>query len=138
MKFRRQHPLGKFVLDYYCEQQKLCLELDGDSHRDRARYDFDRQAWIEAQGIRVLRFGNDDVLENLERVLESILKFCGIRNERFFPEPGKEFDVTKVRAEIQFPSPQPSPAGELNAMEDQLAGEGARQVPSPRNQATTP
>jgi very-short-patch-repair endonuclease len=111
LKFRRQHPLGKLVLDFYCEEQKLCLELDGDSHRDRAQYDCERQTWIEGQGIRVLRFGNDDVLENLESVLESILKFCGIKNERFFPQPGKEFDVSKVQTEMQLPSPQPSPDG---------------------------
>jgi very-short-patch-repair endonuclease len=131
LKFRRQQPLGKFVLDIYCEAQKLGLELDGNSHRDQAQYDRERQTWIEEQGVRVLRFGNDDVLDNLESVLETVLKFCGIRNERFFPETGKEFDVTKFTAKKILPSPQPSPAGQSHDMGSSLAGEGANPVPLP-------
>src|SRR5947207_2002021 len=78
LKFRRQHPLGPFVLDYYCHEARIAIELDGDSHDGRYQYDADRQRLIEQQGIRVLRFGNDDVLHDMDSVLLAILKACGV------------------------------------------------------------
>src|SRR5689334_9930632 len=78
LKFRRQSPLGGFVLDFYCEDHKLALELDGNSHNNRAAYDRSRQAWIEEQGIRVLRFANDDVIKDMETVLKAILIACKV------------------------------------------------------------
>ena len=96
LKFRRQHPVGRFIVDFYCDEHRLAVELDGQSHNDRAAHDAARSAWLEQQGVRVLRFHNDDVLEDVEPVLAAIAKAAGI--DVFDPE-------------TQPPSPQPSPKG---------------------------
>lgn len=72
LKFRRQHPIGPFITDFYCAERKLVIEIDGDSHAEKARYDASRTAWLEEQGIRVIRFNNRDVLDNLPGMLEMI------------------------------------------------------------------
>ena len=78
MKFRRQHPVGPFVADFYCHDHKLVIELDGDSHEGRAEYDARRTEYLKAQGVRVVRFGNDDVIQDMDAVLTAILLTCGI------------------------------------------------------------
>ncbi|MGC8906178.1 MAG: endonuclease domain-containing protein [Desulfomonilaceae bacterium] len=73
-KFRRQHPIEPYVLDFYCHEARLAVELDGGQHNEpdaRAR-DEQRTSFLEAQGIRVLRFWNNDVLSNTEGVLQAI------------------------------------------------------------------
>jgi very-short-patch-repair endonuclease len=72
IKFRRQHPLGPYVLDFFCEAHKLAVEVDGGDHVDRATADATRTAWLNAHGCRVLRFWNNDVMQNLPGVLETI------------------------------------------------------------------
>jgi very-short-patch-repair endonuclease len=71
-KFRRQHPLGPYVLDFFYETHKLVIEVDGGQHADRAADDAVRTAWLEKEGCRVLRFWNNDVLINLDGVLQTI------------------------------------------------------------------
>ncbi len=73
-KIRRQHPVGRFIVDFYCAQAKLIIEIDGDTHAepDQAEYDQARTSWLEAQGYRVIRFQNADVHKNLEAVLAAI------------------------------------------------------------------
>jgi very-short-patch-repair endonuclease len=73
-KIRRQHPLDRFIVDFYCAQAKLIIEVDGDTHAapDQAEYDQARTIWLEAQGYRVIRFQNAEVHKNLEAVLEAI------------------------------------------------------------------
>jgi len=73
-KFRRQHGVGPYVLDFYCPEHKLAIEIQGGVHQDvlRCAYDEDRQAWLEVQGIRVLSFDNRDLLESLEYVVGMI------------------------------------------------------------------
>src|SRR2546423_1250880 len=70
-KFRRQHPVGNRILDFYCEEAKLAIELDGAGHcYDLKRGDdLDREIGLYENGIRVLRFDNSDVFENLDWVL---------------------------------------------------------------------
>ena len=75
-KFRRQVPLGPYVVDFLCERARLVVELDGGHHCERVGYDSERTAWLGAQGYRVERFWNTDVLQNLEGVwarLEELL-----------------------------------------------------------------
>jgi very-short-patch-repair endonuclease len=78
-KFRSQYGVGQFVVDFYCTELKLAIEVDGDSHfQDSAQeYDQERQAFIESMGIRFLRFTNDEVHENLEGVLDRIIQKIG-------------------------------------------------------------
>ena len=73
-KFRRQYSVGPYVLDFYCPVLKLALEIDGSSHDgdDAQEYDEQRQRYIEALGIRFLRFTNADVHQNLEGVVTRI------------------------------------------------------------------
>jgi very-short-patch-repair endonuclease len=95
IKFRRQHPVANYVADFACEQLRLIIELDGDSHTERFKYDLDRQRAIEALGYRVLRFGNDDVLNHQESVLNAILLACGIHPDLPHPNPLPEGEGTE-------------------------------------------
>ena len=75
-KFRRQHSVGRYIVDFYCPSERLAIELDGDSHfTDEAReYDRERTAFLNTLNIRVLRFHNTDVYENLDAVCDRILE----------------------------------------------------------------
>jgi len=72
--FRRQAPIGPYVVDFFCPAKRLIIELDGGHHNEdeTARRDRERQAWLESQGYRVVRFWNSDVTGNLTAVLERI------------------------------------------------------------------
>ena len=74
LKFRRQQPIGPYILDFYCHDYKLCIELDGGQHytSNGQQNDKDRMAFIALRGIHVLRFSNLDVMRNLEGVLLTI------------------------------------------------------------------
>jgi very-short-patch-repair endonuclease len=76
LRFTRQKPLGQFVADFYCARRQLAVEIDGDSHFDsRAeRKDTLRSAALRAEGIRVLRFTNLEVMRNFSGVCERILE----------------------------------------------------------------
>jgi very-short-patch-repair endonuclease len=73
-KFRRQHPIGKYIVDFCCLNERLVIELDGGQHADRQVYDEMRTRFLESQGFRVLRFWDDDVFKQTECVLEEIRK----------------------------------------------------------------
>jgi very-short-patch-repair endonuclease len=74
LKFRRQYPVGRYFVDFYCPQHRLAVETDGLTHDDaRAQtQDTHRDACLRARGIRVLRFQDDEVMSNFEGVLEMI------------------------------------------------------------------
>jgi very-short-patch-repair endonuclease len=72
-KFRRQVPLGAFVLDFVCQEAKLIIELDGSQHANQTAYDTARTDWLATQGYRVLRFWNNDLTQNEAGVLTQIL-----------------------------------------------------------------
>ena len=76
LKFRRQHPLGRFIVDFYCPSRTLAVELDGHSHAEQEDYDRARTEWLESQGNRVIRFTNREVQESLPAVLEAIEEAC--------------------------------------------------------------
>ena len=71
-KFRRQHPVDGFVLDFYCSEGRLAVEIDGDIHRFQKEQDRERQMIIESKGIEFLRFTNEDVMDNTDDVLRTI------------------------------------------------------------------
>ena len=72
LKFRRQHSLGRFVVDFYCAKANLVIEVDGPVHDGHAERDISRQEYIEALGFRVLRFTNDQIDNSLESVVGCI------------------------------------------------------------------
>ena len=76
LAFRRQHPIGPYIVDFYCALLKLAIELDGDSHGNdaAARYDEKRRDFIAGKGIQIIRFWNSDIHERLDGVLADILE----------------------------------------------------------------
>jgi very-short-patch-repair endonuclease len=72
LKFRRQHPVGSVVLDFYCPACKLAIELDGAVHDHQRDHDASRTDSLMQYGYRVIRFQNEEVLQNLDAVLERI------------------------------------------------------------------
>jgi len=72
LKFRPQHPVGPFILDFWCPARKLVVELDGDIHQGQEDYDDARTKQLESYGYRVIRFHNEEVLADLPSVLEKI------------------------------------------------------------------
>lgn len=69
VKFRRQHPVGSYILDFACIELKLAVELDGGQHAELQTHDHVRTLWLESQGWKVLRFWNNQVLQDIESVL---------------------------------------------------------------------
>jgi very-short-patch-repair endonuclease len=76
-RFRRQHPIGPYIADFACVENKVVIELDGGQHQEQVSYDERRTAFMQAQGWRVLRFWNNDVLSNLEGVLARVVDALG-------------------------------------------------------------
>lgn len=74
LKFRRQQPMGIYIVDFVSFEQKLVIELDGGQHNEKEAIEKDneRTKWLEDKGYRVLRFWNNEVLKNMEGVLEKI------------------------------------------------------------------
>lgn len=75
-KFRRQHSVGYYILDFYCPEERLAIEIDGDSHEKNGHklYDKSRTEFLDSLRIRVLRFKNEEVINNLHIVIEQIRK----------------------------------------------------------------
>ena len=90
-KFRRQFPVGRYIVDFVCHEYKLVIELDGGHHQDQQEYDAVRSEWLQSRGFEVLRYRDNDVLTDVDSVLESI------------------GEVLRRRGEEVSPSPQPSP-----------------------------
>src|SRR5579883_2185948 len=76
LSFRRQTPIGNYIVDFVAHSHKLIVEVDGESHdfEERLRHDERRDQWFASRGYRVLRFTNDDLMRNLEGVVSSILQ----------------------------------------------------------------
>jgi very-short-patch-repair endonuclease len=72
--FRRQHPIGKYIVDFCAPRQKLIIELDGGQHADQLEYDEQRTKFLQSRGYRVVRFWNNDVLRNTQGVMSVILE----------------------------------------------------------------
>ncbi|MEN9307004.1 MAG: hypothetical protein RL173_936 [Fibrobacterota bacterium] len=98
LKFKRQKPIGRFIVDFVCHECALVVEVDGGYHAEQVEYDEARTAWLKSQGFQVLRFWNHEVLRQTESVLRRILEAASA------------------------PSPFPSPVGERHPLPQ--AGEG--------------
>jgi len=75
-KFRRQHSVGAYVIDFYCPEKELALELDGESHNTKKarEHDMERKEHLERFGIHSLRFKNEEVFDDIKKVLSSIVE----------------------------------------------------------------
>jgi very-short-patch-repair endonuclease len=87
-KFRRQHPIGRFIADFCCLEYGLVVELDGGQHAMRGEADQRRSVFLGRRGFRVLRFWDNQVLEDIDAVLEQIVE--ALRDPRPYPLPGRE------------------------------------------------
>ena len=76
LKFRRQHPYEHYVLDFFCVEHQLIVELDGSVHDvlDQAAYDEERTSFLNEHGLRVIRFRNEEVKKSLPNVLQTIIE----------------------------------------------------------------
>lgn len=77
LKFRRQHPFGNYVLDFYCHEIKLCVEADGSIHQEKdiAEYDLERTKVLNENGISVLRFTNESIISSMAKVINEIEEY---------------------------------------------------------------
>ena len=71
-KFKRQKPIGCYVVDFVCLEEKLIIELDGGQHAENVEYDQQRDSWLKSEGYTVLRFWNNELMGETEGVLERI------------------------------------------------------------------
>jgi very-short-patch-repair endonuclease len=74
LHFRKQHPYGMYIIDFYCDKAGLAIEVDGKIHKTRLTYDKERTDYLESTGLKVIRFTNDDILNRLEWVISEIRK----------------------------------------------------------------
>jgi very-short-patch-repair endonuclease len=101
LKFRRQYVVGPYIVDFYCSEKNTAIEIDGRSHNERQEYDKERTRFPAAQGIRVLRYSNDDVIEDADAVAEAIAVALGWKDgDNNLKENG---DNESGNAEIPFP-----------------------------------
>jgi very-short-patch-repair endonuclease len=77
-KFRKQHPIGDYVVDFYCAEKRLAVEIDGIAHdmSDRPARDSQRDAWLRTQGIDILRLSAAEVLDDVSAAADAIVRYC--------------------------------------------------------------
>jgi methionyl-tRNA synthetase len=111
-KFRRQHPVvldgHRYVLDFFCAEAKLCVELDGSQHQQQVQHDTERTRLLEAHGIQVMRFWNNEVLENTEAVAETL----------WLALNSKQTPAQKPASQPSPPAPLPEGEGGFISIED--------------------
>ncbi len=108
-KFRRQHNIGRFIADFYCHEARLVVEADGKIHDSQIEQDADRNEWMESQGLTVLRFTNDQIMDDLEVVLSSIAQALP---SPLAPLPEGEGDMSRTKKKLLLPSPSGGRAGD--------------------------
>jgi len=89
-KFRRQHAIGPYIVDFYCAALALAVEIDGETHLGKEVHDKVRQDWLERQGLKVARFWNTQIYEEQEAVFEALWRECEMRRawlEATHPSP---------------------------------------------------
>lgn len=73
-KFRRQHPVHRYILDFYCHEKRFAIEVDGDIHKERKDYDEYRDLFLQSAGIRTVRVTNKEILDDIDMAIEKIKK----------------------------------------------------------------
>ncbi len=96
-KFRRQHPVAGYILDFYCAEAKLVIELDGGQHQQAGAYDQQRTEMLKQHGIQVLRFWNNEFLQNTEGVLEAIALALNVFPSPSIPLPAMQGEGSHIR-----------------------------------------
>jgi len=86
-KFKRQQPIGPYIVDFVCFETRCIVEADGGQHAMQEEYDSRRDAWLKSQGFTVLRFWNNDILQNTDGVLATILTACREHKDSPSPQP---------------------------------------------------
>ena len=76
LKFRRQEPIGRYIVDFVCHEKRIVIEVDGGQHSTDKNRDAERDKWLNKQGYKVLRFWNNEVLKNIQGVLHVIKESC--------------------------------------------------------------
>ena len=79
LKFTRQKPIGRFILDFYCSKLLLAIEIDGGSHNKKENYDEGRDLYLEQRGIKTIRFKNEEIINNLEKVKKCLYQIISDR-----------------------------------------------------------
>ena len=98
-KFRRQQLIGNYIVDFVCLEKRLIIELDGGQHAEQNGYDAERDSWLREQGFVVLRFWNNDVIENIDGVTEVIAE--NLKSTPFLspsPQGGRKKSARRKRA----------------------------------------
>ncbi len=85
-KFKRQQPIGRYIVDFVCLERRLIIEADGGQHNDCAT-DVERDEWLRGQGFVLLRFWNNKIMQNLDGVLSRILEHLQPANTTLSPTP---------------------------------------------------
>ena len=78
LEFKRQYPIGEYIVDFICRQKKVIVEIDGGQHAEQEHYDSLRTTYLEGLGYVVLRFWNNDIDFNFQGVLEKLKEVCGV------------------------------------------------------------
>ena len=87
VKFKRQHSVGPYILDFYCPERRLAVEVDGSIHKENEEYDKERSIYLEEFGIKTIRFWNHEVDDNIDAVVEIISQELLLR-----PAKGEVFE----------------------------------------------
>ena len=74
-KFYRQYPIGRYILDFYCPERKIAVELDGSQHMEERKQDEIRSKYLKSQNITVVRFWDNEILQNVESVLDKVYSY---------------------------------------------------------------
>jgi len=107
LRFRRQHTIPPFIVDFYLPSHRLVIEVDGDSHDDNTAYEIRRTYYLEQREYKILRFRNEEVYEDLAGVIERIREYCGNHKETpTLPPPeksqGGEDNSSPLRGEVRW------------------------------------
>ena len=138
-KFRRQHPFGPFILDFFCEEAGLDIELDGFQHGTPSSMpaDLARDSWLETHGIRVLRYWNSQLRRNQQAIRDSIWAELNARSPRVLPEfqrPGVVGENRRPALKAgDHPHPCPLPEGEGACSSASIVPGAVSKVASPES-----